>query len=246
METKDKPLGSSLELEILLRKPPALPNKIDLIKVSNIMGVDPKPFDTKTYEEEDTFVIDELGNKKRIRLENNIKIYMLNVQYGILVSAALHNLFCSKKYCSRSCESNARFVRWSDDYVYLLTGNPAITRKVIEESEIYAIFLVLEFSSVVDSRQRKVYKVKNCAIDIDPEREKEEKEKDDEADYYNSRRKRHFEDELEVGLFMEMKHKSLDLKGKVKRKGFESDEKSPPRKPSTNRRMTVMSDSDDD
>ncbi|XP_058788436.1 protein LEO1 homolog isoform X2 [Vicia villosa] len=44
----------------------------------------------------------------------------------------------------------------------------------------------------------------------------------------------------------EMKHKSLDLKGKVKRKGFESDENSPPTKPSTNRRMTVVSDSDDD
>ncbi|XP_058774583.1 protein LEO1 homolog [Vicia villosa] len=41
----------------------------------------------------------------------------------------------------------------------------------------YAIFLVLKFSSVVDSRQRKVYKVKNCVTDIDPEREKEEKEK---------------------------------------------------------------------
>lgn len=46
--------------------------QMNLIKVSNIMGVDPKPFDPKTYEEEDTFVTDELGNKKRIRLENNI------------------------------------------------------------------------------------------------------------------------------------------------------------------------------
>jgi RNA polymerase-associated protein LEO1 len=43
-----------------------------MIKVSNIMGVDPKPFDPNTYEEEDTFVTDEFGNKKRIRLENNI------------------------------------------------------------------------------------------------------------------------------------------------------------------------------
>jgi hypothetical protein len=38
----------------------------------------------------------------------------------------------------------------SMDYVYLLTGNPAITRKDIEENEIYAILLVIEFSSVVD------------------------------------------------------------------------------------------------
>jgi RNA polymerase-associated protein LEO1 len=46
--------------------------QMSVFKVSNIMGVDPKPFDPKTYEEEDTFVTDEFGNKKRIRLENNI------------------------------------------------------------------------------------------------------------------------------------------------------------------------------
>lgn len=32
-------------------------------------------------------------------------------------------------------------------------------------------------TALVDSRHRKVYKVKNCITDIDPEREKEEKEK---------------------------------------------------------------------
>lgn len=36
------------------------------------MGIDPKPFDAKTFVEEDTFVTDEPGAKKRIRLENNI------------------------------------------------------------------------------------------------------------------------------------------------------------------------------
>jgi len=34
--------------------------------------------------------------------------------------------------------------------VYMLTGNPSITRKVIEENEVYAIFLVFKFSSAVD------------------------------------------------------------------------------------------------
>lgn len=32
-------------------------------------------------------------------------------------------------------------------------------------------------TAIVDSRHKKVYKVKNCITDIDPEREKEEKEK---------------------------------------------------------------------
>lgn len=45
---------------------------MNMIKVSNIMGIAPKPFDPKTYVEEDTFVTDESGSKKRIRLENNI------------------------------------------------------------------------------------------------------------------------------------------------------------------------------
>lgn len=43
-----------------------------MIKVSNIMGIEPKPFDPKTYVEEDVFVTDESGTKKRIRLEDNI------------------------------------------------------------------------------------------------------------------------------------------------------------------------------
>jgi len=32
-------------------------------------------------------------------------------------------------------------------------------------------------TAIVDSRQRKAVKIKNCVTDIDPEREKEEKEK---------------------------------------------------------------------
>lgn len=36
------------------------------------MGIDPKPFNPKTYVEEAHFVTDESGNNRRIRLENNI------------------------------------------------------------------------------------------------------------------------------------------------------------------------------
>lgn len=45
---------------------------MNMIKVSNIMGIDPNQFDPKTYVEEKTFVTDESGAQKRIRLENNI------------------------------------------------------------------------------------------------------------------------------------------------------------------------------
>lgn len=36
------------------------------------MGFESKPFDPKTFVEEDVFVTDESGAKKRIRLEDNI------------------------------------------------------------------------------------------------------------------------------------------------------------------------------
>jgi hypothetical protein len=45
----------------------------------------------------------------------------------------------------------------------------------------------------------------------------------------------------------ELKPKSNNSKGKGKSRGFESDEDSPPKKkPTTHRRMTVVSDSDDE
>lgn len=44
---------------------------MNVIKVSNIMGVNPKPFDPETYVEEDALT-DESGGRKKIRLEDNI------------------------------------------------------------------------------------------------------------------------------------------------------------------------------
>ena len=42
-------------------------------RVSNIMGIDSKPFDPNTYvEEEEHFITDETGHKQRIRLEDNV------------------------------------------------------------------------------------------------------------------------------------------------------------------------------
>ncbi|WJX32056.1 hypothetical protein P8452_20427 [Trifolium repens] len=190
MKTKEKPLGPPLELEIPLRRAPALPDKMNMIKVSNIMGVDPKPFDPNTYEEEDTFVTDEFGNKKRIRLENNI------VRWRKVTNPD----------GTDSVESNARFVRWSDGSLQLLIGNEVLDISVQDAQHDQAhLFLrhgkgILQsqgrilrkmrfmpsslssnshrlLTAIVDSRQRKVYKVKNCVTDIDPEREKEEKEK---------------------------------------------------------------------
>ncbi|WOH03470.1 hypothetical protein DCAR_0622868 [Daucus carota subsp. sativus] len=187
---KERPVGPPLELGIPLRPPPARPEKMNIIKVSNIMGIDPKPFDPETYVEEDEFVTDESGSKKRIRLENNI-VRWRNVKNpdGTITR-----------------ESNARFIRWSDGSLQLQIGNEVLDISVQDARHDQAhLFLrhdkgILQsqgrllqkmrfmpssltskshrmLTALVDSRHKKVYKVKNCVTDIDPEREKEQKER---------------------------------------------------------------------
>ncbi|KAL4184252.1 hypothetical protein AMTRI_Chr10g224640 [Amborella trichopoda] len=187
---KEKPVGPPLELEIPLCQAPGQPEKMNMIKVSNIMGIEPKPFDPKTYVEEDVFVTDESGAKKRIRLEDNI-VRWRNVR---------------NRDGTISRESNARFVRWSDGSLQLLIGNEVLDISVQDaQHDQTHLFLrhgkgILQsqgqllrkmrfmpsslsskshrlLTALVDSRHKKIYKVKNCITDIDPEREKEEKEK---------------------------------------------------------------------
>ncbi|KAL8547124.1 hypothetical protein ACS0TY_006735 [Phlomoides rotata] len=187
---KEKPAAPPLELEIPLRQPPAISDKMNMIKVSNIMGIDPKPFDPRTYAEEDVYVTDESGSKKRIRLENNV------VRWRKVKNPD----------GTTSIESNARFVEWSDGSLQLLIGNEVldISKQDArdEQSHLFIrhgkgilqsqgrILSKMRFmpssltskshrmlTALVDSRHKKVYKVKNCITDIDPEREKEKKEK---------------------------------------------------------------------
>ncbi|XP_075516586.1 protein LEO1 homolog [Primulina tabacum] len=187
---KEKPVGPALELEIPLRHPPAESDKMNMIKVSNIMGIDYKPFDPKTFVEEDFYETDESGSRKRIRLENNV------VRWRKF----------KKPDGSLSMESNARFVEWSDGSLQLLIGNEVLDiSKQDAQHEQAHLFLrhgkgILQsqgsisskmrfmpsslssnshrlLTALVDSRHKKVYKVKNCITDIDPEREKEQKEK---------------------------------------------------------------------
>ncbi|KAI3504692.1 hypothetical protein L1887_26357 [Cichorium endivia] len=190
IKAKEKPVGPPLELGIPLRPPPSHPEKMNMIKVSNIMGIDPKPFDPKTFVEEDAFVADESGHSKRIRLENNIVRYR-----------AVRNANGTTSY-----ESNARFVRWSDGSLQLLIGNEVLDLSVQDAQHDQAhLFLRHEkgilqsqgrvlkkmrfmpssltsnshrlLTALVDSRHKKVFRVKKTVTDIDPEREKEQKEK---------------------------------------------------------------------
>lgn len=187
---KEKPVGPPLELEFPLRPPPGQPDKMNIVRVSNIMGIEPKPFDPKTFVEEATFETDESGAKKRIRLEDNI-VRWRKVQ---------------NRNGNISYESNARFVRWSDGSLQLLIGNEVLDLNVQDARHDQAhLFLrhgkgILQsqgrllhkmrfmpsslsskshrlLTALVDSRHKKSHKVKNVITNTDPEREKEEKEK---------------------------------------------------------------------
>jgi hypothetical protein len=46
--------------------------QMHVVRVSNIMGIESKPFNPRTYVEEEHFVTDETGHKQRIRLEDNV------------------------------------------------------------------------------------------------------------------------------------------------------------------------------
>ncbi|KAG0467021.1 hypothetical protein HPP92_018601 [Vanilla planifolia] len=190
LKTKEKPVGPPLEIELPLHPPPGHPDQMNMIRVSNIMGIEPKPFDSKTFVEEDVFVTDESGTKKRIRLEDNIVRWR-----------AIKNRDGTTTY-----ESNARFVQWSDGSLQLLIGNEVLDISVQEADHDQAhLFLRLGkgilqsqgrllrkmrfmpsslsskshrlLTALVDSRHKKVYKVKNCITNTDPEKEKEEKQK---------------------------------------------------------------------
>ncbi|KAL5723144.1 hypothetical protein ACHQM5_006572 [Ranunculus cassubicifolius] len=189
-KTKERPVGPPLELDVPLRPPPGQSEKMNMIKVSNIMGIDMKPFDAKTYVEEDNIVTDESGQRKPIRLENNIVRWRTVRQPNGKITR----------------QSNAKFVKWSDGSLQLLIGNEVLDISVQEALHDQAHLFVRNgkgilqsqgslmrkmrfmpssltsnshrlLTAIVDSRHKKVYKVKNCITDIDPEREKEEKEK---------------------------------------------------------------------
>eukprot|EP00252_Welwitschia_mirabilis_P009755 TRINITY_DN2260_c0_g1_i2.p1 TRINITY_DN2260_c0_g1~~TRINITY_DN2260_c0_g1_i2.p1 ORF type:complete len:638 (+),score=203.68 TRINITY_DN2260_c0_g1_i2:366-2279(+) len=187
---KEKPIGQPLDLEFPIRPPPGPSDKMNIVRVSNIMGIEPKPFDPKDFVEEELFETDESGSKKRIRLEDNI-VRWRKVQ---------------NRDGKMSYESNARFVRWSDGSMQLLIGNEVLDLSVQDaRHDQLHLFLrhgkgILQsqgrllhkmkfmpssltskshkmLTALVDSHHKKSYKVKNVITNTDPEREKEEKEK---------------------------------------------------------------------
>ncbi|KAI5079389.1 hypothetical protein GOP47_0004868 [Adiantum capillus-veneris] len=188
---REKPVGPPLQIYLPSCPPPGTAEKMHIVRVSNIMGIESKPFDPKTYiEEEEQFITDETGHKQRLRLEDNIARWR-----------KVRDREGNSKY-----ESNARFVKWSDGSMQLLIGNEVLDISIQKANQDQGHLFVrhdkgvlqsqgrllqkMKFmpsslsskshrllTALVDSRNRKIYKVKNVITNKDPEREKEEAEK---------------------------------------------------------------------
>ncbi|KAK6123091.1 hypothetical protein DH2020_043152 [Rehmannia glutinosa] len=72
-KVKGKEAASSDVFEIPLHPPPVDPDQMATIKFSNIIAIDPNPFDPATYVEDDFYVTDESGTKKCIPHTNIIR-----------------------------------------------------------------------------------------------------------------------------------------------------------------------------
>ncbi|KAG0586866.1 hypothetical protein KC19_2G123400 [Ceratodon purpureus] len=110
----EKPMGPPIELQIPLRPPPGMPDHLNIVRTSNIMSIDMKPFDPKTYEAQEPFTTEVEGQKQHIRLEENVVRWR-----------RVHN-----RDGSESIESNARFVKWSDGSMQLLLGGEVLDLSV--------------------------------------------------------------------------------------------------------------------
>ncbi|KAL2493044.1 Protein LEO1-like protein [Abeliophyllum distichum] len=179
----------SLVLEVSTRHPPADPDNMRIVRLPNIVGIDPRPFHPSTYVEQDFFATDNSGSRRRIPSKNIIRWRPVKNRDG-----------------TTSVESNARFVSWSNDSLQLYIGEESfdVSEQDAQDIEMH-LFLKTEegilqsqgritkrmqimpssitsdshrtLSALVDARHKKVNRVKNYIADTEPEREMEYNEK---------------------------------------------------------------------
>lgn len=83
---------------------------ISLLKMTNIVGIEPRPFSRETYEDEGDVYVDEQG-KNRVKLKDQ---------------CCMRWRITQNEHGEESRESNARFVRWSDGSLQLLMGEEVL------------------------------------------------------------------------------------------------------------------------
>lgn len=172
-----------LVFEIPSRPHSVCSDKMATFNTSNIIGIDPKPFDPSTYVEENYYVTDTSGCKRDLPFTNIIRWRQVTSTDGKI-----------------SLESNARFVTWSDGSLQLLIGNESfdVSEQAVEDIQSH-LFVKLKhekgiyrsqgrisrkmrfmpsslssnshhvLTAMVNSRNKKVSKVKQYVTDVDPE-----------------------------------------------------------------------------
>ncbi|XP_044399184.1 protein LEO1 homolog isoform X3 [Triticum aestivum] len=116
-ESKHCLTGPPLNLVVPHIPPPGQPDQLKVIKVSNVVGINPKPFDPETYMEEDDFITDESKGKKSVHTDV-VRCRRAKNADG-----------------TESLESNARFVQWKDGSMQLLIGHVALDVSIEESSQ---------------------------------------------------------------------------------------------------------------
>ncbi|XP_022889858.1 protein LEO1 homolog isoform X2 [Olea europaea var. sylvestris] len=194
-EQKEKATASSLALEIPQCCPLADPDKMYVLKLSNLVAIDPKPFDPSTYVEQDFFGTDNSGHKRHIPPQNIIRWRTVKKPDG-----------------RTSVESNARLVTWEDGSLQLLIGEQAFMVSELDTRENQAHLFqrhkngILQsqgriskklqflpasdsqFSAILDATRNKNVKVKSCTADVISQWELENKKKMEKQTYRPNKR----------------------------------------------------------
>ncbi|KAK9820209.1 hypothetical protein WJX72_007517 [[Myrmecia] bisecta] len=186
---EDRPLGPPLTLAApLVDRPPS--DKLRLFRQSNLVCIEPTPFDPETYEAEQEELEDETG-QKRVRLRNAIRCREVVGPDGEVTK-----------------ESNARFVRWSDGSLQLLLGDEVLdvtendmrmdhnylfvrhqgmiqgqaslaTKIAFRPASLNSTFHK-RLAAAVEKRHTKTFRVRHTSTVVDPKKEKAEREKAEE------------------------------------------------------------------
>ncbi|EGC30793.1 hypothetical protein DICPUDRAFT_157421 [Dictyostelium purpureum] len=186
-EEEEELIRDPIEL-IHIETPKVRPvEKVMKIKLSNILGIQPKPFDPLTFEE------DELNSEQKNKNFNNIES-VIRWRWGLDSNGR------------PAKESNTRFVTWPDGSAHLFIGNEVLEIKEQDlRNEQFYVYSsqegFIECESKIDSRinirpanirskvhQRlsesvakkslKVSRIKSIQTTLDPEKEKEQREKE--------------------------------------------------------------------
>lgn len=184
-----RPIGPPLQLTAELVDLPAR-DSIRLVRLSNILGLDPQPYDSNTFQVSQEYYVDEQGTR-RIKLTNQLRWREATDDDG-----------------QPTRQSNARFVQWEDGSWQLLLGDEVLDVKELDMQQDNSFLFVrhqgviqgqaaletkvalqpaslssrlhTRLTAAVDKRHTKKHKVRHTATVSNPAEEKNRRAKAEE------------------------------------------------------------------